>query len=102
MTQANEDEGYATAFLAMFLMDAWQNRNGRSMDLLRNIPELPIRIKELTSNLRGHDRKGVGNTASHGGDEIAELKFTEHKALQQYQEFEDVFRAIYNRFMEEK
>lgn len=102
MTQANEDEGYATAFLAMFLMDAWQDRNGKSMDLLRNIPGLPIRIKELTSNLRGRDRKGAGNTASHGGDEIADLKFTEHKALQQYQEFEDIFRAIYNRFMEGK
>lgn len=102
MTQANEDEGYATAFLAMFLMDAWKDRNGKSMDLLRNMPGLPMRIKELTSNLRGRDRKGAGNTASHGSDEIAELKFTEHKALQQYLEFEDIFRAIYNRFMEGK
>ena len=102
MTQANEDEGYATAFLTMFLMDAWRDRNGNSMDLLRNMPGLPIRIKELTSNLRGCDRKGAGNTASHGSDEIADLKFTEYKALQQYQEFEDIFRAIYNRFMEGK
>lgn len=102
MIQANENEGYATAFLTMFLMNAWRDRNGNSMDLLRNMPGLPIRIKELTSNLRGCDRKGAGNTASHGSDEIADLKFTEYKALQQYQEFEDIFRAIYNRFMEGK
>ena len=102
MTQANEDEGYATAFLAMFLMDAWWDKNGKSMDLLRNMPELPIKIKELTSNLRGRDKKGAGNTASHGSDEIADLKFTQHKVFQQYREFEDIFRSVYNRFMEGK
>lgn len=105
MTQTNEDEGYATAFLALFLMDAWKNKSGQSMDLLRNIPSLPIRIKELTSNLKRDvkkNKKGDGTAASHGGDAIAELKFTEEKALKQYTEFEEIFRAIYNRFMEGK
>jgi hypothetical protein len=66
------------------------------------MPELPIKIKELTSNLRGRDKKGAGNTASHGSDEIADLKFTQHKVFQQYREFEDIFRSVYNRFMEGK
>lgn len=30
MIQANENEGYATAFLTMFLMNAWRDRNGNS------------------------------------------------------------------------
>ena len=102
MTAANENEGYASAFFAMFLIDAWKDKSGKSMDLLRNMPGLPIRIKELTSNLRGRDRKGAGNTASHGGDEIADMKISEKTALQQYNEFENIFRAIYNRFMEGK
>lgn len=100
MTEASEDKGFATAFLALFLMDAWHDRNGKSMDLFRNIPNLPLRIKELTSYLVSHNRQGAGNIASHGGDEIAELKFSETQAIQQYQEFEDIFRAFYNRFME--
>lgn len=100
MTQTSDDEGYATAFMALFMMDAWKNRNGQSMEMLRNIPSLPIRIKELTSNLKKDNKKGDGTAASHGGDAIAELKFTEKKALQQYAEFEDLFRALYNRFME--
>lgn len=103
MIQVNEEDGYATAFFALFLMDAWKHKNGKSMDLLRNIPTLPIRLKELTSNLKRDvkkNKKGEGTAASHGGDAIAELKFSEKKALQQYVEFEDLFRAIYNRFME--
>lgn len=103
MTQTNEEDGYATAFFALMLMDAWNDRNGKSMDLLRNIPTFPIRLKELTSNLRRDfkkNKKGEGTAASHGSDAIAELKFSESKALQQYAEFEDMFRAIYNRFME--
>ena len=100
MTETNEDKGFATAFLALFLMDAWSDRNGKSMDLFRNMPDLPIKIKEYTSFLVSHNRNGAGNIASHGGDEIADLKFSEQQAIRQYQEFEDVFRALYNRFME--
>ena len=51
MTSANEEEGYATAFIALFMMDAWNNKSGQSMEMLRNLPSLPLRIKELTSNL---------------------------------------------------
>lgn len=103
MKRTSEDEGHTTAFFALMLMDAWTNNSGIAMDLIRNIPSLPIRLKELTSNLRRNPRnnKGDGNTASHGGDAVADLKYSEKKALEQYTEFEGVFRAMYNRFMEE-
>ena len=100
MTSANEEEGYATAFIALFMMDAWNNKSGQSMEMLRNLPSLPLRIKELTSNLKKDKKKGDGTAASHGGDAIAELKFSEKKALEQYVEFENIFRSVYNRFME--
>lgn len=100
MTSASEEDGYATAFIALFMMDAWNNKNGKSMEMLRNLPTLPLRIKELTSNLRKDNKKGDGTVASHGGDAIAELKFSEQKALEQYSEFENIFQSVYNRFME--
>ena len=100
MTSANEKDGYATAFIALFMMDAWNNKNGHSMEMLRNLPSLPILIKERTSNLKKYNKKGEGIIASHGGDAIAELKFSETKAKKQYAEFENIFRSIYNRFME--
>ena len=103
MTRTTGNDGYATAFFALFLMDAWKNRDGKSMDLLRNLPDLPIRLKALTSSLRREgksDKTGEGAAASHGGDAIAELKFTKEKVLERYGEFEKLFRAFYNRFME--
>lgn len=102
MLQTSEEDGYATAFFALILMDAWKNKNGKSMDLIRNIPTFPIRLKELTSNLRRDtkkNKKGDGTVASHGGDAIAELKYSRKKVLEQYTEFEDLFRAMYNRFV---
>ena len=43
------------------------------------------------------------NTAvMHGGNEVADFHSTVEKALRQYEEFENIFRAIYNRFMEGK
>lgn len=98
MVNSKETDGSTTGFFALLLMDAWENKTGKSMDLIRNMPELPIRLKKLTSNLKGE--KGMGNAASHGGDEIAELKITKQKAFEQYEEFENIFRALYNRFME--
>ena len=59
MTSANEEEGYATAFIALFMMDAWNNKNGHSMEMLRNLPSLPILIKERTSNLKKYNKKDV-------------------------------------------
>ena len=103
MTCTAENDGYATAFFALFLMDAWKNRDGKSMDLLRNLPDLPIRLKALTSRLRRegkYNKTGEGTAASHGGDAIAELIFTKEKVLERYGEFEKLFRAFYNRFME--
>ncbi len=103
MTCTAENDGYATAFFALFLMDAWKNRDGKSMDLLRNLPDLPIRLKALTSRLRRegkYNKTGEGTVASHGGDAIAELIFTKEKVLERYGEFEKLFRAFYNRFME--
>lgn len=100
MISTSSEDGYATAFFALILMDAWNDKSGKSMDLLRNIPRLPIRLKELTSNLK--KKKGDGTAASHGGDAIADIKFTEKIVIQQYEEFQNVLRAIYNRFMEEK
>lgn len=103
MTRTTGDDGYATAFFALFLMDAWKNRNGKSMDLLRNLPDLPIRLKALTSRLRRegkYNKTGEGTAASHGGDAIAELNFTEEKVLERYGEFERLFKAFYSRFME--
>ncbi len=102
MTEATGDKGYATAYMALLLLDAWKDKNGKSMDLLRNIPSIPIRFKELTSSLRTENQKnGAGTIASHGGDEIADLKVSVKQATTQYEEFENLFRAIYNRFMED-
>ena len=104
MTTASEDEGYATAYFALILMNAWNDKNGKSMELLRNIPTLPVRLKELTSNLRRDvkkNKKGQGAAASHGGDAAAELKLSAITVQEQYSEFENLFRAIYNRYMEE-
>lgn len=103
MTNTSGDEGYATAFFALILMNAWKDKNGKSMDLLRNIPTLPIRLKELTSNLKrdaNKNIKGQGAVASHGGDAAAELKLSVKIVQDQYSEFENLFRAIYNRYME--
>lgn len=94
MTQCSVDDGYATAYFSMILLDAWKNRNGKSMDLLRNVPEMPFMIKDLVA-------KG-GNTASHGSDAFADLDYSKDTALGQYIEFEDIVRAIYSRFMEEE
>ena len=102
MTKTNEEEGYAAAFFALILMDAWANKNGKSMELLRNIPDLPIRIKELTSNSVKRSGKGENTAVMHGGNEVADFHSTVEKALRQYEEFENIFRAIYNRFMEGK
>ena len=102
MTKTNEEEGYSTGFFALLLMDAWTNKNGKSMELLRNIPDLPIKIKDLTSNSVRHNEKGENTVAMHGGNAIADFHSTVEKALRQYSEFEEIFRAIYNRFMEGK
>ena len=104
MTNTSEDDGYATAFFALILMNAWKDKGGKSMDLLRNIPTLPVRLKELTSNLKRDaktNKKGQGTAASHGGDAAAELKLSAETVQDQYSEFENLFRAIYNRYMEE-
>ena len=104
MKNANENDGYATAFFALILMNAWKDKTGKSMDLLRNIPTLPVRLKELTSNLKrdaNKNIKGQGAVASHGGDAAAELKLSVKIVQDQYSEFENLFRAIYNRYMEE-
>ncbi|MCI6244038.1 MAG: hypothetical protein MR646_12310 [Agathobacter sp.] len=102
MTKTSEEGGYATAFFALILVNAWEDKNSKSMDLLRNIPTLPVRLKELTSNLkRNKQKKGQGAAASHGGDDAAELKLSVKTVQEQYSEFENLFRAIYNRFMEE-
>ena len=102
MTKTSEEGGYATAFFALILVNAWEDKNSKSMDLLCNISTLPVRLKELTSNLkRNKQKKGQGAAASHGGDDAAELKLSVKTVQEQYSEFENLFRAIYNRFMEE-
>ena len=63
---------------------------------------LPIRIKELTSNSVKRSGKGENTAVMHGGNEVADFHSTVEKALRQYEEFENIFRAIYNRFMEGK
>ncbi len=103
MMHCTDDDGYATGYMAMILMDAWNNRNGTSMDLLRSLPLLPLTIKEYTSNLnsyKGARRRGAGTIASHGGDEVADLKYSLQNVTTQYKEFENLFRALYNRYME--
>ena len=103
VVRSNDEDGYAPAYMAMILMDAWNNKNGISMDLLRNMPRLPITIKEFSSNLnsyKGGWKHGAGTIASHGGDEVADLKFSLSKVDSQYREFENIFRALYNRYME--
>ena len=91
MTHASGEKGHVKAYISLLLMDAWNNKDGKSMDLLRNIPSFPIDIIRLE-----------GNDASHGGDRMADLFISESKANKQYSEFETFFRAIFNRFMEDK
>ncbi|WP_029232546.1 hypothetical protein [Butyrivibrio sp. VCB2006] len=103
MLKCNDDDGNAPGYMAMILIDAWENKNGVSMELLRSLPLLPLSIKEYTSNLnayKGAKRKGAGNIASHGGDELADLEFTLAEVEKQYSEFEGNFIALYNRYME--
>ena len=70
------------------------------MELIRNNPEFILRIKEITSNLNTRKEKGIRNIASHGGDEIADLKLSMAAVISQYEEFEKYFRVLYNLFME--
>ncbi|WP_155834104.1 hypothetical protein [Butyrivibrio sp. VCD2006] len=103
MLKCNDDDGNAPGYMAMILIDAWENKNGISMELLRSLSSLPLSIKEYTSNLKaykGGRRKGAGNIASHGGDELADLSFSLTEIERQYREFEENFAALYNRYME--
>lgn len=100
MRYASADNGSTTGYMGLILIDAWKNRTGKSMELIRNNPEFILRIKEITSNLNTRKEKGIRNIASHGGDEIADLKLSMAAVISQYEEFEKYFRVLYNLFME--
>ena len=89
--KATGEKGHLKAYIALMLLDSWNDKNGKAMDLLRNIPSYPLDIKRLE-----------GNDASHGGDYMADMSISEKKATQQYEDFETFFRALYNRFVEGK
>ncbi len=83
------NRGYLKSYIALMLLDSWNNKNGKAMDLLRNLPSYPLDIIRLE-----------GNDASHGGDYMADMSISVKKAIKQYEDFETFFRALYNRFVE--
>ena len=102
MTSVSEKDGYATAFVALLLMDAWNNKDGKSMDLFRNVENIAIIIKDRTSTLSSKRNKNDGGTSFHAVSGFADIVYSTEEVENQYLEFEMLFRAIYNRFMEDR
>lgn len=86
-----KDKGYSKSLMALLLLDAWENKDGKAMDLLRNIPTYPLDVI-----------KEDMNDASHAGKKMADMSYSLKKASDLYGEFETNFRALFNRFMEGK
>lgn len=87
----DKDKGYTKSLMALLLLEAWKNKNGKALDLLRNIPTYPLDI--IKDDL---------NNASHAGKKMADMSYSLKKASDLYSEFETNFRALFNRFMEGK
>lgn len=97
MTNASNTDGYATSYMSLLLMDAWNDKNGKSMELLRLRNDLPLIIKKRASTTIAERARNDGNKF-HMFTGTYDVKEVEN----QYQEFEAIFRLVYNMFMEGK
>lgn len=95
MTNASNTDGYATSYMSLLLMDAWNDKNGKSMELLRLRNDLPLIIKKRASTTIAERARNDGNKF-HMFTGTYDVKEVEN----QYQEFEAIFRLVYNMFME--
>ncbi len=98
MIKCSRDSGHITGCSALFLVDAWKNRNGSSMELLKAMPEFPQKIYEIT---RPRNTSTHGNKATKGRDGYAKMYISPEDAVRGYEDFEQLITALYVRFMEE-
>ena len=91
--------GHITGYSALLLIDAWNHKDGKSMDLLKAMPEFPDIIYKIT---RPRNTSTHGNKGKNGKAGYAEMYVSKEEAIKGYKEFEDVLTALYTRFMEGK
>ncbi len=90
--------GHITGYSALLLIDAWKNKSGKSMDLLKAMPEFPMKIFEIT---RPRNTSTHGNIGYKNKKGYADMYISEDEAIQMYSDFENMLIALYTRFMEE-
>lgn len=88
---SNTENGYTNGYIAMILMDALRDKNGKSMRLLYDFQEFPLKVIGLT-------RKG--NDSSHGGKQYLKTHYNPEEAEEKYNEFEKIVASVYGHFME--
>lgn len=88
---SNTVSGYTNGYLAMILMDAVRNKNGKSMRLLHVFQEFPLRVIGLTRE---------GNDSVHGGKQYLKTHYNPEEAEEKYSEFEKIINSVYGHFME--
>lgn len=97
MKKCKEGNGHITGYSALFLVDAWKNKDGMSMDMLKAMPEFTEIIYDIT---RPRNTSTHGNKGKNGEKGYAELYISKDEAIQGYKDFEEIFIALYARFME--
>lgn len=95
--KCKEGNGHITGYSALILIDAWNNKNGKSMDLLKAFPEFPEVIYEIT---RPRNVSTHGNAGKNGRAGYADMYISDSDANKGYESFEKLIVALYSRFME--
>ena len=97
--KCSNNSGHITGYCALLLVDAWDNKSGKAMDLIKAMPEFPQIILDIT---RPRNTSTHGNKGKNGRKGYAEMYVTKDEAIKGYDELETLLTAIYSRFMEDR
>lgn len=97
MRKCKVGNGHITGYSALILVDAWTNKTGKSLDLLKAMPEFTDMIYEIT---RPRNTSTHGNKGKNGKEGYADMYVSCDAAVKGYKNFEQLIVALYARYME--
>lgn len=86
------DKAYATACVALMLLDANDNPGGKSMMLLHAYPEFVSDVSYVS---------GERNKIDHANEGFEKIKYTPEEVRKKFDTFEKIVTSIYGYFLEE-
>ena len=99
MKNCREGSGHITGYCARFLMDAWYNKNDKSIRLIKEMPDFVELVFKIT---RPRNTSTHGNKGKNGKTGYAEMYVSPEEAIEGHRELERLIDILFSIFMEVK